>query len=112
MLVLPGVAAGVLVEDEAGADDDSFVEDVEVESDLVSDLESPAGVDLAPSSFLEGLADEYASAYQPPPLRMKLPPLICRWALFFWHLGHCSMAGSVIFWISSQWFPHVAHTYS
>jgi hypothetical protein len=31
--------------------------------------------------------DEYRSAYQPPPLRMKFPPLIWRFAVDFLHFG-------------------------
>jgi hypothetical protein len=42
-------------------------------------------------------ADEYRSAYQPPPLRMKcVPPLISRCASNFMHLGHSTDAGSVM----------------
>ena len=40
------------------------------------------------SSFFEPPPeDEYRSAYQPPPLRMKFPPLICRLAVDCPHLG-------------------------
>jgi hypothetical protein len=41
-------------------------------------------------------ADEYRSAYQPPPLRMKLPPLIWRLAVFCPHFGHVSDASAVM----------------
>jgi hypothetical protein len=59
-----------------------------------------------------GFADEYASAYQPPPFKMKLPPLIWRFAVAFAHAGQTSTGGSVIFWSSSQAFPQLEHTYS
>jgi hypothetical protein len=48
----------VSVDVDDGVDDD---EELDVESDFFD--------------------DEYRSAYQPPPLRMKLPPLICRLAV-------------------------------
>lgn len=41
--------------------------------------------------------EEYRSAYQPPPLRMKLPPLMSRCARFSPHFGQVSRAGSEIF---------------
>jgi hypothetical protein len=44
-------------------------------------------LDSPPSSFFVGFAEEYESAYQPPPFRMKLPPLICRFAVAFEHFG-------------------------
>jgi hypothetical protein len=56
--------------------------------------------------------DEYRSAYQPPPLRMKLPPLICRLAVAWWHFGHSVSGASVIFCISSQALPQAVHAYS
>jgi hypothetical protein len=59
-----------------------------------------------------GLDDEYKPAYQPPPFRMKFPPLMSRCAVFWWHFGHSSRAGSVIFWSSSHWFWQAVHPYS
>jgi hypothetical protein len=56
--------------------------------------------------------DEYKSAYQPPPLRMKLPPLIWRLAVGFWHFGQVNVGDSEIFWISSHWFEQSAQAYS
>jgi hypothetical protein len=56
--------------------------------DLLSDdevLSDFAGDDDLPS--LPGFADEYRSAYQPPPFRMKFPPLICRLAVALPHFG-------------------------
>jgi len=64
------------------------------------------------SVFLLFDEPEYASAYQPPPLRMKFPPLIWRLAVFLEHLGQISIAGSEIFWISSHAFAQSVHTYS
>ncbi len=58
------------------------------------------------------LGDEYASAYQPPPFKMNVPPLICRFADDLPHLGHTSTGASEIFWISSHAFLHSEHTYS
>lgn len=46
--------------------------------------------------------DEYRSAYQPPPFKMKLPPLIWRLAVCSPHFGQTSSADSEIFWISSH----------
>jgi hypothetical protein len=64
----------VLGDDEAvlaGVDEVEVVEEV----DELEGLEDPP---FPPR--LEGL--EYRSAYQPPPLRMKLPAEICRRAVF------------------------------
>jgi len=33
---------------------------------------------------------------------MKLPPLICRFAVDLWHFGQTSIGLSEIFWISSH----------
>jgi hypothetical protein len=52
----------------------------------------------------------YKSEYQPPPLRMKFPPEICRFAVFSWHLGHSSSAGAEIRCSASQAFPQLVHT--
>jgi len=41
--------------------------------------------------------DAYKSAYQPPPFKMNVPPEICRFAVDWWHFGHCSRAASEIF---------------
>lgn len=46
--------------------------------------------------------EEYRSAYQPPPFKMKLPPLICRFAVDLPHFGQTWMGSSEIFWISSH----------
>jgi hypothetical protein len=54
-------------------------------------------LDPESSFFVLGFADEYRSEYQPPPLRMKVPPLICRLALMFLQCGHDSTGGSEIF---------------
>lgn len=43
---------------------------------------------------------------------MKLPALIWRLAVFCWHFGHVSSAGSEIFWISSHWFWQAEQAYS
>jgi hypothetical protein len=61
---------------------------------------------------LPGFDEEYRSAYQPPPLRMKLPPLIWRLAVFCPHLGQVSLASAVIRWTSSQTFPQFEQAYS
>ena len=61
---------------------------------LASDFVS-AFASLVEAAF--GLVEEYRSAYQPPPLRMKLPPLICRFAVLFAHEGQTSTGASVIF---------------
>lgn len=53
-----------------------------------SDLPSP------PFGFGE---DEYRSAYQPPPFRMKFPPEIWRFAVLFEHLGQTSRGSAEIF---------------
>lgn len=51
-------------------------------------LELPVADEEEDSSFFEPPPeDEYKSAYQPPPLRMKFPPLICRLAVDCPHLG-------------------------
>jgi hypothetical protein len=41
--------------------------------------------------------EEYASAYQPPPFRMKFPPEICRLAVLLEHLGQTSNGSAEIF---------------
>lgn len=41
--------------------------------------------------------EEYKSAYQPPPFRMKFPPEIWRLAVLFVHLGQISMGSAEIF---------------
>src|SRR5689334_11169393 len=57
---------------------------------------------LEPLSFFGGVdfevdpADEYRSEYQPPPLRMKLPVPISRFAVLLPHLGHFLIASSVM----------------
>jgi len=61
---------------------------------------------------LDPLLDEYRSAYQPPPFRMKLAALICRLAVRCEHLGQISTAGSVILWISSHALLQAEQTYS
>lgn len=66
--------ADVLGDDEAALDGDDEVEVVGAVDELEG-LEDPP----FPPRF-EGL--EYKSAYQPPPLRMKLPAEICRRAVF------------------------------
>lgn len=43
---------------------------------------------LEVDSFFPGFTDEYRSAYQPPPFKMKRPPLIWRFAVCSWHFGH------------------------
>lgn len=43
------------------------------------------------------LEDAYKSAYQPPPFRMKFPPLIWRLALACPHFGQVSRGASEIF---------------
>jgi hypothetical protein len=59
--------------------------------DLLSDVDALsddfAGDDDDDLLSLPGFADEYRSAYQPPPFRMKLPPLICRLAVALPHFG-------------------------
>lgn len=60
----------------------------------------------------DGLDEEYRSAYQPPPLRMKLPPLIWRWAVSFWHLGHTVRGGAEMRCTSSHWFWQLEQAYS
>jgi hypothetical protein len=64
----------VLGDDEAVLAGDDAVEVVEV-------VDEPDGLEDPPfPPRFEGL--EYRSAYQPPPLRMKLPAEICRRAVF------------------------------
>jgi hypothetical protein len=48
-----------------------------------------------PEALLPAL--EYKSAYQPPPFKMKLPPLIKRLTARALHLGQTSRGGSEIF---------------
>jgi len=64
--------------------DSLFVEEVLAPSDL-----------LSPPPFLG--VDEYRSAYQPPPFRMKFPPEIWRFAVLLLHLGQTSRASAEIF---------------
>ncbi|WXB19042.1 hypothetical protein LZC94_17610 [Pendulispora albinea] len=78
-----------------------------LELDDVSDLAAPPPFELPelleldsdelPLDFPDGFVDEYRSAYHPPPLRMKLPALICLRAVDWWHFGHTVEAGSEIF---------------
>ena len=91
-------------------DGDAGAEDV-VEAAVA--VAAGAADSLLPSLFVSvllslldsvfGFDDEYASAYQPPPLRMKLPPLMSRCASAWWHSGHSVRGASEIFWISSHW---------
>lgn len=103
--------------------DAAGVELLPLESDDVEELDEPLLSlelllldELLPedelSLFLLPPDDEYKSAYQPPPFKMKLPPLIRRWALLSWHFGQVSSAGSEIFCSSSQRFPQLLHWYS
>ena len=67
-------------------------------SDLApSALDDSAGFVLSPddSDFL-AFGDEYKSAYQPTPLRIKVPPLICLRAVRWVHCGQRSMGSAVI----------------
>ena len=59
-----------------------------VDVDALPELGSPA--------FALGV-DEYRSAYQPPPFRMKFPPEIWRLAVLFSHLGQTSRGSAEIF---------------
>ena len=55
-----------------------------LELELLLSLDDFASVEvdvLLASSFFPGFVDEYRSAYQPPPFKMKRPPLICRRAV-------------------------------
>ncbi len=72
-----------------------------------------AGESPLPASppLFEGF-EEYRSAYQPPPFRMNVPPLISRLAVFAAHFGQASRAGSEIFWSSSHWLPQAVQAYS
>jgi hypothetical protein len=73
----------------------SFLVVVSVLASLfTSDL---ASVFVSPPDEPFGFVEEYRSAYQPPPLRMKFPPLICRFAVAFAHEGQISTGASVIF---------------
>jgi hypothetical protein len=51
----------------------------------------------APSPPLGFGDEEYRSAYQPPPFRMKFPPEICRLAVLLEHLGQISIGSAEIF---------------
>jgi hypothetical protein len=95
------LAAGELAEDEGVA---GSLEGWE-EWEGWEDLEAPP---FPP--FFEGL--EYKSAYQPPPLRMKLPAEICRWAVFSLQAGQVSSGASTIRCSSSHSWPQAAHLYS
>ncbi|APS00118.1 hypothetical protein BCY86_05050 [Pajaroellobacter abortibovis] len=59
-----------------------------------------------------GLGLLYKSAYHPPPLRIKFPPLTCRFAELALHRGQACKGASVIFWISSQAYWHWLQVYS
>jgi hypothetical protein len=104
-----------------GADGVEGVEAVEagfasVFVSLFASLLVPLSVEVVPfdSLFLADPPGEaYRSEYHPPPLRMKLvPPLISRCAADFEHLGHTSVAASVIRWTSSHWWEHAEQAYS
>lgn len=106
--VLPEVLAAGAALDELP--DDSLEELVELPPALLDEL-PPAPLDAPePPDLL--LEDAYKSAYQPPPFKMKFPPLICRLALACPHFGQVSRGASEIFWISSQWFWQSVQTYS
>jgi hypothetical protein len=83
---LSELAAGVgaLAAGAVGAADSDF------DSVLVSVFAPALAPDLLP-------LDEYKSAYQPPPLRIKLPPLMSRLTDFALHFGQVSSGGSEIF---------------
>jgi hypothetical protein len=68
----------------------------------------------APCDLLsvDGLAEEYRSAYQPPPFKIKVPPLIWRLAVRWLHFGQTSVEGSEIFCSSSQALAQEAQRYS
>ena len=65
---------------------------------------------LEPPALL--LLELYKSVYQPPPFRMKLPPEICRFAVFSWHFGHSSRGAAEMRCSASQPLPQFVHTYS
>lgn len=67
-------------------------------------------VELLPPDLL--LLELYRSVYHPPPLRMKLPPEICRLAVFWLHLGHSSRGAAEMRCSASQPLPQLVHTYS
>ncbi len=102
-----GFAGAVLAAFESPPEDEVLsLDDDELLEELDDEVE-------APSDFFELFEeDEYRSAYQPPPLRMKFPPLIWRFALDWLHFGQTSMGASEIFWISSHWFWQFVQTYS
>lgn len=57
-----------------------LLEELLLEPSLEEDVDELEDVDfdLSPPELL---VDEYRSAYQPPPFRMKFPPLIWRFAV-------------------------------
>lgn len=105
-----GALAGLLSElpDEAPPEPgEAPPEDAPPESPLLEEPEELAASDL-PAGFF---AEEYRSAYQPPPLndtagalstRSSLPP----------QCGHTVISGSENFWIFSTRLWHAAHSYS
>ena len=82
-----GALGGFVPDDFALEDDDSPSEDA-----------GPALPDSKP----------YASAYQPPPFRMKLPPEIMRRALSLPHTAHFLMGASVMRCSRSKSPPHAS----
>jgi hypothetical protein len=64
--------------------------------DVLADEADDAPSDF-PSPPVFGFGDEYASAYQPPPFRMKFPPEIWRFAVLLEHFGHTSSGSAEIF---------------
>jgi hypothetical protein len=95
----------------AGFDSVVFVSAAGFDSVFVSvDVVVDVFVSLDPP--LAGFADEYRSAYQPPPFRMKLPPLIWRCASGLPHFGQSFNGSAEIRCSASQAFPQALHTYS
>ncbi len=97
--------------EEAESPPDDFVSE-EDEEDEPSELFDSEPFDSPFSPALAGFDDEYRSAYQPPPLRMKFPPLIWRFAVASPHLGQTVVGFSEIFWNSSHPLLQAVQTYS
>jgi hypothetical protein len=99
-----------VVADVEGPDEADDAAEVGADADWAETaLEEDALVPPLPE-LPEGL--EYRSAYQPPPLRMKLPADTSRLAVFFWQAGQVSKAGSTMRCSCSHSCPQEEHWYS
>jgi hypothetical protein len=87
----PDLAPSLLDAPEVPLSEDE--DDVDVEVDEPDD-DSPLVVPPGLSDFAD--FNPYASEYQPPPFKMKLPPAIIRRALGLPHEGHFFVGASVM----------------